>query len=109
MADSLFTLVVCIVGIVPLVLVPFAEEPWLLMRHGLAYGAACHHANFWLADRPAKQVRAAAARAAAARAASAVNRAPLKWRASGATACMHGLSGVMIILTVLALRVASSA
>lgn len=37
MADSLLTLVVCSVGVVPLVLVPFAEEPWLLARHGAAY------------------------------------------------------------------------
>ena len=37
MADSLFALVVCIAEIVPLVLVPFAEEPWLLARHGVAY------------------------------------------------------------------------
>ena len=37
MADSLFALVVCVAGVVPLVLVPFAEEPWLLARHGPAY------------------------------------------------------------------------
>ena len=37
MADSLFALIVCIVGVVPLVLVPFAEEPWLLAQHGAAY------------------------------------------------------------------------
>ena len=37
MANSALTLIASIVGIVPLVLVPFAEEPWLLARHGKAY------------------------------------------------------------------------
>ena len=37
MADSALTLIASIVGIIPLVLVPLAEEPWLLDRHGAAY------------------------------------------------------------------------
>jgi len=37
MANSALTLIASIVGIVPLVLVPFAEEPWLLAHHGAAY------------------------------------------------------------------------
>ncbi len=37
-ASSSLTLIASIVRIVPLVLVPFAEEPWLLARHGGAYG-----------------------------------------------------------------------
>ncbi len=37
MANSALTLIASIVGIVPLVLVPFAEEPWLLAQHGAAY------------------------------------------------------------------------
>jgi len=37
MANSTLTLIASIVGIIPLVLVPFAEEPWLLARHGGAY------------------------------------------------------------------------
>jgi protein-S-isoprenylcysteine O-methyltransferase Ste14 len=37
MANSALTLVASIVGIIPLALVPFAEEPWLLERYGAAY------------------------------------------------------------------------
>ena len=37
MANSALTLLASIVGVVPLALVPFAEEPWLLARHGAAY------------------------------------------------------------------------
>jgi len=37
MANSALTLIASLVGIIPLVLVPFAEEPWLLARHGAAY------------------------------------------------------------------------
>ncbi len=37
MANSALTLIASGVGIIPLVLVPFAEEPWLLARHGVAY------------------------------------------------------------------------
>jgi protein-S-isoprenylcysteine O-methyltransferase Ste14 len=37
MANSALTLVASIVGIIPLALVPFVEEPWLLARHGAAY------------------------------------------------------------------------
>ena len=37
MANSALTLIASIVGIISLVLVPFAEEPWLLARHGAAY------------------------------------------------------------------------
>ena len=36
-ANSALTLIATGVGIIPLVLVPFAEEPWLLARHGAAY------------------------------------------------------------------------
>ena len=36
-ASSALTLVVSLVGVVPLVLVPFAEEPWLAARYGAAY------------------------------------------------------------------------
>jgi protein-S-isoprenylcysteine O-methyltransferase Ste14 len=35
--DSAWTLGVALVGIIPLWLVPFAEEPWLLERHGAVY------------------------------------------------------------------------
>ena len=38
-ANSALTLGASIAGIVPLGLVPFAEEPWLLARHGAAYEA----------------------------------------------------------------------
>jgi protein-S-isoprenylcysteine O-methyltransferase Ste14 len=37
MSDAWLALIVSIVGTVPLVLVPFAEEPWLLERYGAAY------------------------------------------------------------------------
>jgi protein-S-isoprenylcysteine O-methyltransferase Ste14 len=37
MANSALTLIATSVGIIPLVLVPFAEEPWLLAHHGAAY------------------------------------------------------------------------
>ncbi len=37
LASSLPALVVSLVGTVPLLLVPFAEEPWLLAQHGPAY------------------------------------------------------------------------
>jgi len=37
LANSALTLIASGVGIIPLVLVPFAEEPWLLARHGAAY------------------------------------------------------------------------
>jgi len=37
MSNSALTLIASIVGIIPLVLVPFAEEPGLLTRHGVAY------------------------------------------------------------------------
>jgi protein-S-isoprenylcysteine O-methyltransferase Ste14 len=36
-ANSALTLIATSVGIIPLVLVPFAEEPWLLAHHGAAY------------------------------------------------------------------------
>ncbi len=35
--NSAFVLTVSLAGIIPLLLVPFAEEPWLLERHGTAY------------------------------------------------------------------------
>jgi protein-S-isoprenylcysteine O-methyltransferase Ste14 len=35
--SSALTLVVSLVGVVPLVLVPFAEEPWLAAKYGSAY------------------------------------------------------------------------
>jgi protein-S-isoprenylcysteine O-methyltransferase Ste14 len=37
MANSALMLIASIAGIAPLVLVPFAEEPWLLARHGAAH------------------------------------------------------------------------
>ena len=36
-AGSALTLVASLVGTIPLVLVPFAEEPWLMARQGAAY------------------------------------------------------------------------
>jgi len=39
LAASWLTLVAGLAGIVPLVLVPFAEEPWLRERHGSAFDA----------------------------------------------------------------------
>ncbi len=35
--NSALTLIVSLAGIVPLVLVPFAEEPWLLEKYGATY------------------------------------------------------------------------
>ena len=37
MTNSALVLIVSLAGILPLLLVPFAEEPWLLERHGSAY------------------------------------------------------------------------
>jgi len=37
MSNSALTLIASVVGIIPLALVPFAEEPWLLAHHGAAY------------------------------------------------------------------------
>jgi protein-S-isoprenylcysteine O-methyltransferase Ste14 len=37
MTNSAFVLNLALVGIIPLLLVPFAEESWLLEKHGLAY------------------------------------------------------------------------
>lgn len=37
MTNSALVLIVALAGIIPLLLVPFAEEPWLLQKHGLAY------------------------------------------------------------------------
>jgi len=39
LASSGLALVVSFVGVIPLILVPFAEERWLLARHGAAYEA----------------------------------------------------------------------
>lgn len=39
MASSPFAMIAAVVGVLPLVLVPFAEEPWLAARHGAAYEA----------------------------------------------------------------------
>jgi protein-S-isoprenylcysteine O-methyltransferase Ste14 len=39
LAASALTLLASLVGIVPLLLVPLAEEPWLAARHGPAYRA----------------------------------------------------------------------
>ena len=43
-ASSAQTLVVSLVGVIPLVLVPFAEEPWLLARYGADYEGYMHAA-----------------------------------------------------------------
>ena len=37
MTNSVLVLIVSLGGILPLLLVPFTEEPWLLERHGSAY------------------------------------------------------------------------
>ena len=37
LANSLLTLVASLFSIIPLVLVPFVEEPWLQIKYGLAY------------------------------------------------------------------------
>jgi protein-S-isoprenylcysteine O-methyltransferase Ste14 len=41
-ASSTQALVVSLVGTIPLMLVPFAEEPWLLARYGASYEAYKH-------------------------------------------------------------------
>ncbi|MBI4732005.1 MAG: isoprenylcysteine carboxylmethyltransferase family protein [Chloroflexi bacterium] len=39
MTDSALVLIAASAGFLPLLLVPFAEEPWLLEKHGAAYSA----------------------------------------------------------------------
>jgi protein-S-isoprenylcysteine O-methyltransferase Ste14 len=36
-ANSIHTLIVAVAGMIPLILVPFAEEPWLLGKYGAVY------------------------------------------------------------------------
>ncbi len=39
LASSVLTLIAALVGVIPLLLVPFAEEPWLVERMGPSYAA----------------------------------------------------------------------
>lgn len=48
LTGSSFTLAAGLAGILPLLLVPFAEEPWLLARYGKAYTDYCRSVRRFL-------------------------------------------------------------